>query len=204
MTFPDGDAGGNGDTLHERVRALNASRGQRAGRGRRPGTSAPPSPDRLGGTRSGGAGAWGVRQNTRSAGDPKQQGLRPRRRRKRSGGNLVVISWRDIPAQVNGGSGAARVQRILPRRFQTAIDRAAMVAGKTHASDYVGEWRRTVIPGDPSDPEGAALAAATRLEEDFPLQRLNGFVRTGGWDPDRRGNSGDGPSPNFPGSGSAT
>ena len=109
------------------------------------------------------------------------------RRRRSDGDNLVLICWRDIPAQVNGGSGADRVQRILPRRFQRAIDRAAMVAGKTQASQYVGEWRRTTIPAGSEDPEAAAMAAAASLEEAFPRERLDEFVRTGGWDPDRDG-----------------
>ncbi len=109
------------------------------------------------------------------------------RRRRNDDGSLVLISWRDIPAQVNGGSGESRVQRILPRRFQRAIDRAAMVAGKTQASQYVGEWRRTVIPADGDDPEAAAIAAAARLEESFPRERLDEFVRTGGWDPENNG-----------------
>ena len=59
-----------------------------------------------------------------------------------------------------------------------------MVAGKTQASEYVGEWRRKVIPGDPDDPQGAALRAAEELEAAFPLERLNDFVATGGWDPE--------------------
>lgn len=105
-------------------------------------------------------------------------------RRRGGNGNLVVICWRDIPAQVNAGSGSSKIQRILPRRFQRAIDRAAMVAGKTQASQYVGEWRRKLIPGDPDDPEGAALAAAEELEAAFPLERLNAYVATGGWDPE--------------------
>lgn len=105
-------------------------------------------------------------------------------RRRGSNGNLVVICWRDIPAQVNAGSGSSKIQRILPRRFQRAIDRAAMVAGKTQASQYVGEWRRKVIPGDPDDPEGAALRAAEELETAFPRERLDEFVATGGWDPE--------------------
>ena len=108
------------------------------------------------------------------------------RRRRGDDGSLVLISWRDIPAQVNGGSGENRVQRILPRRFQRAIDRAAMVAGKTQASQYVGEWRRSVIPGDAADPESAAMAAAAELEEAFPRQRLDEFVKTGGWDPESK------------------
>ena len=113
------------------------------------------------------------------------------RRRRNDNGSLVLISWRDIPAQVNGGSGTDRVQRILPRRFQRAIDRAAMVAGKTQASQYVGEWRRSMIPAGSDDPETAAMAAATQLEDAFPRERLDEFVKTGGWDPDRSNSEGD-------------
>ena len=108
-----------------------------------------------------------------------------RRRRRRDGaGDLVVISWRDIPAQVNAGSGEHRVQRILPRRFQRAIDNAAMVAGMSSASQYIGEWRRS-RPVDGDDPEGAALRVAAGLEAAFPRERLETFVATGGWDPER-------------------
>ena len=118
--------------------------------------------------------------------EPLRGGSGPRRRggRRDGGSQLVVICWRDIPAQVNAGSGDNRTQRILPRRFQRAIDRAAMVAGKTEASQYVGEWRRVVRPGNPADPASAALEEAARLEDEFPRSRLDAFVATGGWDPD--------------------
>ena len=108
-----------------------------------------------------------------------------RRSRRRGGDGLIVISWRDIPAQVNAGAGDDRVQRILPRRFQRAIDRAAMVAGKTQASQYVGEWRRTPLAVASDDPQAAAIAEAARLEDAFPRERLDVFVNNGGWDPDR-------------------
>ncbi|MCY4176634.1 MAG: virulence factor [Acidimicrobiaceae bacterium] len=109
-------------------------------------------------------------------------------RRRRSSGGLVLICWRDIPAQINCGSGPDRVQHMLPRRFQRAIDRAAMIAGKTQASQYVGEWQRREIPaegGDDGDPESAASAAAAALEEAFTRERLDEFVKAGGWDPER-------------------
>ena len=121
-----------------------------------------------------------------------------RRRRRAEGDELVVIYWRDIPAQVNAGSGDAKIQRILPRRFQRAIDNAAMEAGLSNASQYIGEWRRATRAGDGEDLEGAALRAAAELEAAFPRERLATFVGTGGWDPDRVGATpGDGiPSDN--------
>ena len=65
---------------------------------------------------------------------------------RRSSSEIVVIMWRDIPAQVNGRDGDAKHQAMLPHRFQKAIDRAAMVAGKKTAQEYVAEWRRTSHP----------------------------------------------------------
>ncbi|MCY3663863.1 MAG: virulence factor [bacterium] len=108
-----------------------------------------------------------------------------RRRRRDGGGDLIIISWRDIPAQVNAGAGDHRVQRILPRRFQRAIDNAAMVAGMSSASQYIGEWRRSSRRADGADLEGAALRVAAELEAAFPRERLETFVATGGWDPER-------------------
>ena len=101
---------------------------------------------------------------------------------------LTVITWRDIPAQVNGGSDDDKHQRILPQRFQGAIDRAAMVAGKKTAGEYVAEWRKKMVrlPDDfDGDYRAAAMAEAARIESEFPTARLKLWVATGGWDPDR-------------------
>jgi hypothetical protein len=95
---------------------------------------------------------------------------------------LVVISWRDIPAQVNAQAGRRRHQVVLDERFQQAIDRAAIVAGKTTAQDYVEEWRRVSAPcGD--DLEAAATAEAERLDAAYPPERLDRLVGNGGLEP---------------------
>lgn len=115
-----------------------------------------------------------------------ESGRRRRRGdRRRDGGDLTIIYWRDIPAQVNAGSGDQKTQRILPRRFQRAIDNAAMVAGMSSASQYIGEWRRVSRQADGDDPEGAAVRLAAELEAAFPRERLATFASTGGWDPER-------------------
>ncbi len=101
---------------------------------------------------------------------------------------LVIISWRDIPAQVNGGTGPDKQQWILPRRFHGAIDRAAMKAGKKTSGEYVQEWRRSSVPlpeGFSGDYQAAVIAEAARIENEFPMDRLRLFIATGGWDPER-------------------
>ena len=43
---------------------------------------------------------------------------------------LIVVYWRDIPAQVIVKAGGKTAKRELPERFEQAIDRAAMRAGR--------------------------------------------------------------------------
>jgi hypothetical protein len=108
--------------------------------------------------------------------------------RRGGGTELTVITWRDIPAQVNGGAGENKHQRILPQRFQGAIDRAAMKAGKKTAGDYVAEWRRLSVrlpPDFDGDFESAVAAEAARIEAEFDAARLKLWIETGGWNPDR-------------------
>ena len=101
---------------------------------------------------------------------------------RRGGSEVVVILWRDIPAQINGKVGADRHQVILPHRFQKAIDRAAMVADKKTAQEYVGEWRRTSYPLT-----GELVTTiddiAASIEVEFTNDRLHTLVDNGGWDP---------------------
>ena len=101
---------------------------------------------------------------------------------RRSADEVVVIMWRDIPAQVNGRSSDAKHGVVLPRRFQRAIDRAAMVAGKKTAQEYVAEWRRESHPlaGDLVE---CVTATASAIEAEFTPTRLKSLVENGGWNP---------------------
>ena len=60
---------------------------------------------------------------------------RPERRlmpRRSGAGEVVVILWRDIPAQVNGQLGRERHQVLLSPKFQRAVDRAKRKAQDPH------------------------------------------------------------------------
>src|SRR4030081_2612431 len=80
-------------------------------------------------------------------------------------GSLIVISWRDIPAQViaKQGRDAAKVQ--LSHRFQEAVDRAAMRAGKGSSDAYLADWARsTPRPcGDDLQAEACPMPEPRRL-----------------------------------------
>lgn len=93
---------------------------------------------------------------------------------------LITIMWRDIPAQVTARTGRRKASIKLTDRFQIAIDRAAVVAGKETTDDYLGEWHRTTSDcGD--DLEAAVNEAADRLEAEFTNQVLRGLVANGGY-----------------------
>jgi len=98
--------------------------------------------------------------------------------------SLIVVTWRDIPAQVIAKAGRKTAKRQLTERFEKAIDRAAMKAKLRDSDSYLGEWRRAdPIPCD-DDLETAAETEAQRLEAAFPDERLSRFVEAGGFDPD--------------------
>ena len=60
--------------------------------------------------------------------------------------SIMVLYWRDIPAQVvaERGRGRKREQAKieLHKRFALAIDEAAMRDGADSTDDYLAEWRR--------------------------------------------------------------
>ncbi len=95
---------------------------------------------------------------------------------------LIVVYWREIPAQVIVKAGRQTAKRQLTERFEKAIDRAAMRARLRDTDSYLAEWRRAEPVACGDDLEGEAAAAAARLEAEYPDERLNRLVTAGGLD----------------------
>jgi len=95
-------------------------------------------------------------------------------------GSLTVISWRDIPAQVvvKRGRESAKVQ--LSQRFQEAVDRAAMRAGKGSSDAYLADWQRSAPRAVGDDLAAEAAAEAARLEAKFTDADLERLIRAKG------------------------
>lgn len=96
---------------------------------------------------------------------------------------LVVVYWRDIPAQVIVKAGRQAARRSLSQRFHSAIDRAAMRARKHDADAYLTEWRRAEPAACGGDLEAEAEAAMARLEADYSAERLEALAKAGGREP---------------------
>ena len=93
---------------------------------------------------------------------------------------LIVVYWRDIPAQVivKKGRDAAKIQ--LNERFEKAIDRAAMKANLRDTDSYLGEWRRATPVEVGDDLQAIADATAKKLEAEFTDEKLTALVNAGG------------------------
>lgn len=93
----------------------------------------------------------------------------------------ILVFWRDIPSQVILQRGRRREKVLLSGRFQEAIDRAAMRAGKGGSAAYLAEWRRETTAMDTGgELRELALAEASRFEEEFPQERLKRLIRSHG------------------------
>jgi len=93
---------------------------------------------------------------------------------------LTIITWRDIPMQivVRDDAGAS-ARRLLPEKFQEAVDAAAMVAGLIGSDDYTEQMVMDRRPcGD--DLEAEVQAEADRLEAAWTEDVMKVAIRAGG------------------------
>jgi len=92
---------------------------------------------------------------------------------------LTVIWWRDIPAQVVAKDARRSSKVVLHPRFQVAIDKAAVKAGRREMDAYIAEWRKTQRPCS-EDLEAEVNAEAARLEHEYPREVLARLIAAGG------------------------
>ena len=83
----------------------------------------------------------------------------------RGGNSVVIIKWRDIPAQVNAQMGRDRYQVVLSAKFQRAIDRAKRKANIYTAEEDIAQWSRDSLPL-----EGTLAEAAQKVADEIDLQ----------------------------------
>jgi hypothetical protein len=95
--------------------------------------------------------------------------------------DVVIVYWRDMPAQVIVGRGRRGVKLPLPERFEQAIDRAAMKSGAAESDDYMAGFRKAdAIPVDGTDQE-AAEATVARIVAEYDQERIKTLIANDGW-----------------------
>ena len=99
---------------------------------------------------------------------------------------LVTIYWRDIPSQVLVQKGRTKAKVRLPHRFQEAIDRAAMRAGKGSSGLYLEEWRRdTEQIKALDDLQAFAEETARQIADRYDDEMLDKLIRSKGVTPEQ-------------------
>lgn len=97
--------------------------------------------------------------------------------------DMTIVYWRDIPAQVIVGKGRRAEKRVLPERFEQAIDRCAMAVGARDSDAYLAEWRRGAPVQVEGDAAEIAASAAARLDAEYDPARLTALIAASGWEP---------------------
>lgn len=97
---------------------------------------------------------------------------------------IVTIYWRDIPSQVTIQEGRTRAKKLLPARYQEAIDRAAMRAKKIDTDSYLDDWDRVNKKAE-GDLDELLESTVAEIEAKFTDEILEAMVRNKGIDPNK-------------------
>lgn len=95
--------------------------------------------------------------------------------------DVVVVYWRDIPAQVIVGKGRSAAKVQLPERFEQAIDRCAMKIGAKDAEAYLAEWRKAPAYEVEGESNEVAASEAARLDAAYDTDRIKALIANDGW-----------------------
>jgi hypothetical protein len=83
-----------------------------------------------------------------------------------------VMFWKHIPAHVKAWDEGGEVKRLLPDRFQAAIDAYAMKDGSTDMDAYLEGWRWSETQERLGSAEDVASTIVTELDAANPRSRL--------------------------------
>ena len=98
---------------------------------------------------------------------------------------IVTIYWRDIPSQVTVQEGRKRAKKLLPARYQEAIDRAAMRAKKTDTDAYLDDWVRVNKKGE-GDLDEILERTVADIEAKYTDETLGILIRNKGLEPESK------------------
>jgi hypothetical protein len=86
--------------------------------------------------------------------------------------NYQVMFWKHIPSQVKAWEGETQVKRMMPDRFQVAIDAFSMREGSTEMDAYLEGWHWGPVEERPGTPEEVLAAVIAELDAANPRARL--------------------------------
>lgn len=83
-----------------------------------------------------------------------------------------VMFWKHIPSQVKAWDDSGEVKRMLPDRFQVAIDAYAMKDGSTDMDAYLEGWAWGPVEERDGRPDEVLAAVIAELDVANPRAKL--------------------------------
>jgi hypothetical protein len=83
-----------------------------------------------------------------------------------------VMFWKHIPSQVKAWEGETQVKRMMPDRFQVAIDAYSMREGSTEMDAYLDGWQWGPEAERAGTPDEVLAAVIQELDAANPRSRL--------------------------------
>jgi hypothetical protein len=96
--------------------------------------------------------------------------------------DVIVVYWRDIPAQVIVGKGRRGAKVQLPERFEQAIDRCAMKIDAKDSDAYLAEWRKAAPYSVEGDQDEIARSEADKLDAKYDQDKIKQLIASDGWE----------------------
>ncbi len=94
----------------------------------------------------------------------------------------IIVSWRDIPAQIIVQSGRKKEKRKLSERFEKAIDACAMRIDAKDTDTYLAQWRKSApISCDCNDIKEHADLLLAQWEKNYDIQKLKDLINNEGF-----------------------
>ena len=95
-------------------------------------------------------------------------------------GKLITVFWRDIPSHIIFKTKSGKFKKQMSPRFEKAIDRAAMRAGKGSSDAYMADWRREIVKIKTDDPQSIVDQEIELLEQMFSDDLLEKTIKSKG------------------------
>jgi len=95
-------------------------------------------------------------------------------------GKLITVFWRYIPSHIIFKTKSGKFKKQMSPRFEKAIDRAAMRAGKGSSDAYMADWRREIVKIKTDDPQSIVDQEIELLEQMFSDDLLEKTVKSKG------------------------
>jgi hypothetical protein len=83
-----------------------------------------------------------------------------------------VMFWKHIPSQVKAWAGETQVKRMMPDRFQVAIDAFSMREGSTEMDAYLDGWHWGPVEERSGTPDEVLAGVIAELDAANPRARL--------------------------------